>query len=90
MASLGEDRERGEQTPQEQVPWFMDDEIVNQLSTKYRNLALTQRRLYLAEREPPEEQERFWEQVKQKCLELGDEWEEPEDDEDEQKRGGTE
>ena len=84
MSDLGEHRERGEQTPEEQVPWFMNDEIVNQLSTKYRNLALTQRKSYLAKQRPPEERERLWERIKQECLEDGDEWEEPEDDEDEQ------
>jgi phage gp29-like protein len=85
MADLGEGRERGEQTPQEQVPWFMNDEIVNQLSTKYRNLALTQRKSYLAKRErSPEENERLFEEIKQEFLARGDEWEEPEDDEDEQ------
>lgn len=70
--------------PEEKLPWFMDDEIVNQLSTKYRNLALTQRAGYLAERRTPEEEERLRERIKQESLAAGSEWEEPEDDEEQQ------
>lgn len=84
VAILGEGHGRREQMAKVELHWFMNEEIVSQLSDKNRILAQIMRDGYLASKtRTPEEEERLWEQAKQECLARGDEWEEPEDDEKE-------